>query len=296
MEKPPLYICKNFACQAPITNPEAVPSALQHPQGTTTQTGGTRQALTTDGLPGHATPQGTGTYVARILASARTARPSSHGYTALGSTGLTTSRIGFGGYRISLGVDDHRNALEKALQEGCNLIDTSTNYADGQSERLVGTVVKDLIVKRFISREEIIIVSKIGYVQGNNLARAEAREQAGKPFPEMVKYGEGLWHCLHPEFLEEQFILSLDRLGLATLDVCPVTQSRIFSIRCQESKLVDQRNPIERSPAGILSSTGTGLCPTSSHRSPPAECNITASHQIPAQPNRTIPNPPRFHA
>jgi hypothetical protein len=208
--KAALYICKNFACQAPLTDPEAVPSALQHPQGPTTQTGGTRQTLTTDGLPGHATPQGTGTYVANILASARIARLSSHGYTALGSTGLTTSRIGFGGYRISLGVDDHRNALEKALQEGCNLIDTSTNYADGQSERLVGTVVKDLIAKRFISREQIIIVSKIGYVQGNNLAQAEAREEAGKPFPEMVKYGEGIWHCLHPEFLEEQLILSLD--------------------------------------------------------------------------------------
>ena len=226
--KAALYICKNFACQAPLTDSEAVPSALQHPQGTTTQTGGTRQSLTTDGLSGHATPQGTGTYVANILASARTTRPSSHGYTSFGSTGLTTSRIGFGGYRISLGVDDHRNALEKAFQEGCNLIDTSTNYADGQSERLVGTVVKDLIAKRFLARENIIIVSKIGYVQGNNLSRAEAREQAGKPFPEMVKYGEGLWHCLHPEFLEEQLILSLDRLGLATLDVCLLHNPEYF--------------------------------------------------------------------
>jgi hypothetical protein len=226
--KAALYVCKNFACQAPITDPEAVPPILQYPQETLTQTGETRQTLTTDGLPGHATPQGTGTYVAKILASARTARPSSHGYTALGSTRLTTSRIGFGGYRISLGVDDHRNALEKALQEGCNLIDTSTNYADGQSERLVGTVVKDLIAKRFLSREEIIIVSKIGYVQGNNLARAESREQAGKPFPEMVKYGEGIWHCLHPEFLEEQLILSLDRLGLATLDVCLLHNPEYF--------------------------------------------------------------------
>ena len=93
----------------------------------------------------------------------------------------------------------------------------------------MGTVVKDLIAKRFISREDIIIVvSKIGYVQGNTLSRAEAREQAGKPFPEMVKYGEGLWHCLHPEFLEEQLILSLDRLGLATLDVCLLHNPEYF--------------------------------------------------------------------
>jgi hypothetical protein len=226
--KAALYICKNFACQAPITDPEAVPQALQYPQKTATQTSETRQALTSTGLPGHATPQGTGTYVANILASARTTRPSSHGYASLGSTGLTTSRIGFGGYRTSLGVEDHRNALEKALQQGCNIIDTSTNYADGESERLVGTVVKDLIAKRFIAREEIIIVSKIGYVQNKNLARAESLEQAGKPFPEMVKYGEGIWHCLHPDFLEEQLTLSLDRLGLATLDVCLLHNPEYF--------------------------------------------------------------------
>ena len=223
-----LYICKNFSCQTPITSPEAVQSALQDPQEGNPQTEETRRALTSDGLPGHATPQGTGTYVANTLASARTTRPSSHGYTSLGSTGLTASRLGFGGYRISLGVDDHRNALEKALQEGCNLIDTSTNYADGESERLVGTVVKDLIVKRFIAREEVIIVSKIGYVQGKNLTRAEAKEQAGKPFPEMVKYGEGIWHCLHPEFLEEQLTSSLDRLGLGTLDVCLLHNPEYF--------------------------------------------------------------------
>ncbi len=89
-------------------------------------------------------------------------------------------------------------------------------------------MLKDLISKRFISREEIIVVSKIGYVQGNNLSRAEAREQAGKAFPEMVKYGEGIWHCLHPEFLEEQLTLLLDRLGLATLDICLLHNPEYF--------------------------------------------------------------------
>ncbi len=223
-----LYICKNFACQTPITDPKTIPGALDHSQHSTLPKAATHQSLTTHGLPGRATPQGTGSYVANILASSRATRPSSHGYTFLGSTKLTTSRLGFGGYRISLGVDDHRNALEKAIQEGCNLIDTSTNYADGQSEQLIGTVVKDLIAKRFISREEMIIVSKIGYVQGANLIRAEAKEQAGKPFPEMVKYGEGIWHCLHPEFLEEQLTNSLDRLGLATLDICLLHNPEYF--------------------------------------------------------------------
>ena len=228
--KAALYICKNFACQAPITDPQAVPSALSNPQGyhASSAPGETLQALTGHGLPGHATPQGTGQYVANMLASPRHSRPSSHGYTSFGSTGLTTSRIGFGGYRIDVGIEDHRKALEKALQDGCNLIDTSTNYADGHSEQLVGAVLKDLIAKETISRDEVIVVSKIGYVQGTNLARAEAREQAGKPFPEMVKYGDGIWHCLHPMFLGEQLILSLDRLGLKTLDVCLLHNPEYF--------------------------------------------------------------------
>jgi len=36
----------------------------------------------------------------------------------------------------------------------------------------------------------------------------------------MVKYGEGIWHCIHPQFLADQLDASLDRLGLSTLDVC----------------------------------------------------------------------------
>ncbi len=227
--KPALYICKNFACQAPLTNPDEVASALIRPHTPGMGSPSEKiQALTTDGLPGHATPQGTGKYVARILGSGAASGPSANGYNPLGTTGLTTSRIGFGGYRIDIGVEDHRQALEKALKEGCNLIDTSTNYADGGSERLVGTVLKDLIRQGTIAREEIIVVSKIGYVQGQNLKRAEAREQAGRPFPEMVKYGDEIWHCLHPEFLEDQLTFSLDRLGLRTLDICLLHNPEYF--------------------------------------------------------------------
>jgi len=110
--------------------------------------------------------------------------------------------------------------LTAAVQSGVNVIDTSTNYMDGESERLVGSVLNALAAKNAVARDEVIVVSKIGYVQGQNLKNAEAREQAGRPYPEMVKYDEGVWHCIHPEFLAEQLEASLDRLELATLDVC----------------------------------------------------------------------------
>ena len=248
--KPALYICQNFACAAPITDPELIGPALAHhlnpsPDSSTMQTA----MLKASGLQGKATAQGTGTYVSRILSSSLANKPSATGYTPLGSTGLTTSRLGFGGYRITENQDEHREALRKALREGCNLIDTSTNYTDGSSERLIGAVLKGLIADQEVAREEMIVVSKVGYVQGQNLTRAEAKEQAGQAYPDMVKYGEGLWHCLHPEFLEDQLTLSLDRLGLETLDVYLLHNPEYFlsdaknrKLSVDEEKLQELRN------------------------------------------------------
>ena len=150
------------------------------------------------------------------------------GMARFGNSGLTTSRLGFGTYRVDTREPEHRDALKKALREGVNLIDTSTNYMDGDSERLVGSVLRELIKGGELAREEVIVVSKIGYVQGQNLKQAEVREQAGRPYPDMVKYGEGIWHCIHPEYLADQLTLSLDRLGLATLDVCLLHNPEYF--------------------------------------------------------------------
>ena len=71
-----------------------------------------------------------------------------------------------------------------------------------------------------MAREEVVVVSKIGYVQGQNLELAAEREQQGRPYPEVVKYADGIWHCMHPEFLADQLTRSLDRLGMTTLDAC----------------------------------------------------------------------------
>ena len=89
-------------------------------------------------------------------------------YRALGRTGLVTSSLGFGSYRIDAHTPEHAAALEKALFGGVNLIDTSTNYADGSSETCIGNV---LVHYR---RDELIIVSKAGYVQGQALTMARA--------------------------------------------------------------------------------------------------------------------------
>jgi aryl-alcohol dehydrogenase-like predicted oxidoreductase len=174
-------------------------------------------------LSGHATPEGSARHASRFAdLTDRSA------WSTLGTTALLVSRLGFGGYRVDDETPEHRAALEAALGRGVNLVDTSTNYTDGGSERLVGAVLVELIARGRLAREEIVVVSKIGYVQGQNLALAGEREAAGRPFPEMVKYTDGCWHCVHPEFLADQLGRSLARLRLATLDVCLLHNPEYF--------------------------------------------------------------------
>ena len=225
--KAALYICRNFSCQRPLTDPREVAEALLAASRRTDQI--IQQTLLQGAaLPGSASPEGTARYAARIVSQARHDGHMEHGYGPFGATGLTTSRLGFGTYRVDTKEPEHREAFKKALRAGVNVIDTSTNYMDGDSERLVGSVLRESIKGGELTREEVIVVSKIGYVQGENLKQAETREKAGRPYPDMVKYGEGIWHCIHPEYLADQLTLSLDRLGLATLDVCLLHNPEYF--------------------------------------------------------------------
>jgi len=137
----------------------------------------------------------------------------------LGPTGLVVTQAGFGGYRVADGVGGHQKALRHALQQGINLVDTSTNYTDGGSERLVGQVLAELQAEGVLAREAVVVVSKAGYLQGQNYEISQRRKEKGRPFPDLVELGEGLEHCLHPEFLEDQLTRSLERLRLRSLDV-----------------------------------------------------------------------------
>lgn len=161
-------------------------------------------------IQGTATPEGTESYAARYAGLQ---------FQLLGRTNLASSHAGFGCYRIDAAEDAHRSALTLALQKGINLIDTSANYADGGSETLVGEVLQALIGAEKLYREQVVVISKAGYIQGSNYQMAQQRKEAGRPFPNVVKIQAGLEHCIHPEFLADQLTRTLERLNLTTLDV-----------------------------------------------------------------------------
>ena len=237
-----VYVCRNFSCQAPVTDPEALAAALGVRPPSPVDRPPRERALAGARTAGSATPGGTAAYAVRQIGGSGPSSPAAGGYVAFGRTGWTTSRVGFGCYRIDTQEPGHREALIAAIRNGCNLIDTSTNYADGDSERLVGLVLAELIRKHELTRDNVIVVSKIGYVQGRNHAQAQERERSGRPYPEMVTYADGLWHCLHPEFLADQLDASLDRLGLQTLDVCLLHNPEYFLLDAKQRGETDLGN------------------------------------------------------
>ncbi|MCY4344343.1 MAG: aldo/keto reductase [Gammaproteobacteria bacterium] len=71
-------------------------------------------------------------------------------YVTLGRTGLKMSDISFGSSRLREGEED---LVRYALDKGVNYFDTAEGYTDGQSERVLGNVLRD-------ERERVIIASK----------------------------------------------------------------------------------------------------------------------------------------
>eukprot|EP01128_Nolandella_sp_AFSM9_P010452 TRINITY_DN7227_c0_g1_i1.p1 TRINITY_DN7227_c0_g1~~TRINITY_DN7227_c0_g1_i1.p1 ORF type:complete len:622 (+),score=121.89 TRINITY_DN7227_c0_g1_i1:170-1867(+) len=131
-------------------------------------------------------------------------------------TQMNISRIGFGGYRVT---EDHSSAIGQSILNGVNLVDTSSNYGDGKSERAIGAVLSDLFEDTPITREEVVVVTKGGYIQGNILEEMKEAEKRGTPWDEVVPlHSDVLMTCISPQFLEDQITASLERLGLETLD------------------------------------------------------------------------------
>ena len=106
-----------------------------------------------------------------------------------------------------------------AIQAGSNVIDTSTNYELGESETMIGRVLNGMINELVIEREEVVVMSKIGYMQGPNLKEARERETQSKPYSQVSKLHPFHWHCIAPEFIGDQLEHSLNRLNLEQLDV-----------------------------------------------------------------------------
>jgi aryl-alcohol dehydrogenase-like predicted oxidoreductase len=77
----------------------------------------------------------------------------------LGETGLKVSRLGLGTMTWGRDTDEHeaRDQLKAFVEAGGTLIDTAAGYTDGDSERLIGSFLGDVV-----GRDDVVIATKAG--------------------------------------------------------------------------------------------------------------------------------------
>ncbi len=117
------------------------------------------------------------------------------------------SRLGIGTYKMTINDNNHQKAFEYALGKGINLIDTASNYQFGNSEKLIGSMLKGM-------RKKVFLISKSGYIQGDDIKSYSYMLSS----PRTIKISDNFLYSINSSFLEAQIIASLKRLNTDYLD------------------------------------------------------------------------------
>jgi len=113
--------------------------------------------------------------------------------------------------------DRYERAVREAVESGVSVVDTAVNYRAQRSERAVGRAIEAADA----DREALLVATKGGFVPFDgdrpDDPAAHVREEWFEPddaSPEEMVRG----NCLAPRFLDRSLDLSLDNLGLDTVD------------------------------------------------------------------------------
>jgi aryl-alcohol dehydrogenase-like predicted oxidoreductase len=169
-------------------------------------------------LPGFATTAGTERYQKRFAG-----KTAPEHFRFFG--GLWLSSIGLGTYLGNTDADTDRSyqdAVVRAVDLGCNVIDSAINYRFQRSERSIGTAMKELASKGY-NRDEMVIATKGGFLPYDG----EPPRDIGKYFEEtFVRPGIARaadvvagCHCMTPSYLMNQLDCSLKNLDLECIDI-----------------------------------------------------------------------------
>ena len=169
-------------------------------------------------LPGSATREGTERYRKRFEGSI----PREHFHD---SQNLLMSSIGIGTYLGNYDQDTDRlyhEAIVRAVESGCNVIDSAINYRLQRSERSVGTALKALAAKGY-DRDEVIVATKGGFIPYDAAPPRDVRAYFDETFvkPGVAKPSDVIanCHCMTPKYLLNQLDCSLANLDLERVDI-----------------------------------------------------------------------------
>ena len=140
--------------------------------------------------------------------------------------GLMLSNVGIGTY---LGNPDSqtdelvKNAVKKSVKSGINVIDTAINYRSQKAERSVGHAISELVEEGTVSRDQIFVSTKNGYVTNDAEIPGDFWEYIKNEYVEkgIIQSGDitSGYHCMTVPYLEDQLTRSLKNLNLDCIDL-----------------------------------------------------------------------------
>lgn len=180
-------------------------------------------ALEYEKVPGRADQSGTNLYAEKTRIDIPTTRIFKSPFCL---PDVKVSRLGVGTY-IGDPTEEHDklvvNSILDVVTSGIvNSIDTASNYRYMKAERSVGAALQILRTKHNITRDQLFISTKAGYLTkdadrpGFSETQLTNLLKDGKMTPEDIV---GNSHCMHPAFLQTQLDQSLKNLGVQTLDI-----------------------------------------------------------------------------
>lgn len=214
------------------------------------------------GIPGCATPEGTDRYRQRFSATVAEGHFRRH-------HGLWLSSVGLGTY---LGDEDagtdqqYREAVIRAVELGCNVLDSAINYRHQRSERAVGAALETLIRSGRAARDEIVVATKGGFVPFDGGFPTDPRAYFFETFiqPGIIQTEDLVagCHCMTPAYLRHQLERSRQNLGLDCVDIYyihnPETQLQEVSRDLFHQRLCEAFAALEDAAArGLIRMYGT---------------------------------------
>jgi len=169
-------------------------------------------------ITGFATPEGTKKFAERGT------EISQQNYKNVNN--LTLSNVGIGTYLGNPDIETDKlveDAIKKSILGGINIIDSAINYRAQKAERSVGNAISQLIDNDDISREEIFVSTKNGYVTNDGDIKEDLMQYVMREYGKtgIVKEGDISpgYHCMTIPYLNDQLERSLKNLGMDCIDL-----------------------------------------------------------------------------
>ena len=169
-------------------------------------------------IAGYATPEGTKKF------AERQADVPKQNYTNVHN--LTLSNVGIGTYLGNPDAETDKiveTAVKKSILGGINVTDSAINYRAQKAERSMGNAISQLINNNDISREEIFVSTKNGYVTNDGDIQEDLMQYVMREYGKTGIVNEGDispgYHCMTLPYLNDQLERSLKNLGLECVDL-----------------------------------------------------------------------------